>query len=492
MTIEIIGILTLAIAFAGIFRDPSFLVYSLFCATLLGSAAAFILTSLGGTNISPAHLLLGFLAFKLLVDKTIAKNAFDGLTLGQPGFWLLLTVTYSAFSAYFMPILFAGQTIVYPVRIVGSNVYTDPLGPSTANFTQSIYLIGDFVCFFILSGYARSSSGLRTLSNAALATIVLNLIFAVLDLATFATGTTDLLSFIRNANYALLNDEELVGFKRIVGSFIEASSFGAATIGYFAYTMKLWLLGVRPRLTGGLAAGSLTALIFSTSTTAYVGLALFLIFLFFEICLHGALHRMTKQMVMLLIGVPFVILMFCLAVGLNDPAVSYIQNLADMMVFNKMSTQSGYERSSWNAQALQTFFDTYGFGAGNGSLRASSFPLAVLGSLGIVGAILFGLFFAGVFFAKAQLWNSNRIDDANRQAAKSACVAILITATISNPLTDMGLSFFVFAAIACSRPLYSYLGAAKGRYLGLPSVDTHSLPNNSNFKTALRFGRDLS
>jgi hypothetical protein len=201
---------------------------------------------------------------------------------------------------------------------------------------------------------------------------------------------------------------------------------------------------------------------------------------------------MTKQMVMLLIGVPFVILMFCLAVGLNDPAVSYIQNLADMMVFNKMSTQSGYERSSWNAQALQTFFDTYGFGAGNGSLRASSFPLAVLGSLGIVGAILFGLFFAGVFFAKAQLWNSNRIDDANRQAAKSACVAILITATISNPLTDMGLSFFVFAAIACSRPLYSYLGAAKGRYLGLPSVDTHSLPNNSNFKTALRFGRDLS
>src|SRR5258708_1699926 len=122
MTIEAVGVLALAIGLFGFLFDAAFIVYSFFCATLLGSAAAFILTSLGGTNISPAHLLLGFLAFKLLVDKTIAKNAFDGLTLGQPGFWLLLTVTYSAFSAYFMPILFAGQTIVYPVRIVGSNV----------------------------------------------------------------------------------------------------------------------------------------------------------------------------------------------------------------------------------------------------------------------------------------------------------------------------------------------------------------------------------
>ena len=380
MTIELIGFLTLVIAFVGMFRDPSFLVYSFFGATLLGSAAAFILTSLGGTNISPAHLILGFLALKLLLDKSISKNAFDGLAPGLPGFWLLLTVIYSVLSAYFLPILFAGKTFVYPVRVVGSNVYTALLAPSTANLTQSIYLIGDFVCFFVLSGYARTPLGLKTLSTAVLAIVLLNLLFAVLDLGTFATGTTELLSVIRNANYALLSDTEIVGFKRIVGSFIEASSFGAATLGLFAYTSKLWLLGVNPRLFAILSACSLVALMFSTSTTAYAGLAVLLTFFYLEACVEAAFGRLTKQRALFIVGAPLAILVIFIGVSLNEVASAYLQNLADLLILNKMSTQSGYERSAWNAQALQVFFDTYGFGAGNGSLRASSFPLAVLAS----------------------------------------------------------------------------------------------------------------
>jgi hypothetical protein len=474
MTVELIGMLTLAVALIGMFRDPPFLVYSFFCATLLGSAAAFVLVSLGGTNISPGHLLLGFLTLKLLLDKKISVKAFEGLALGQPGFWLLLTVVYSALSAYFMPIFFAGQTFVYPVRVVSSNTYTDQLAPSMANLTQSIYLIGDFVCFFMLSGYAKSPTGLRILSNAALATIVLNLIFSVLDLVTYATGTTELLLFIRNASYSLLNDTEIAGFKRIVGSFAEASSFGAATLGYFAYTCKLWLLGVRPRWMAILSSCSLLALVFSTSTTAYVGLAVFLTYCYLEACVQAAFKQMTKQMALLIIGAPFIVLVICLAVALNDTASTYVQNLADTMVLNKMSTQSGYERSAWNRQALQVFFDTYGFGAGNGSLRASTFPLAVLGSLGLGGAILFCFFFASIFLNRAQFSQSNRFDDANRRAAKSACIATLITATISGALTDLGLSFFAFAAIACSRPVYSTRVSTEGRYRGQLSAETHS------------------
>jgi hypothetical protein len=488
MTVELIGILTLALAFVGMFRDPPFLVYGFFCATLLGSAAAFILTSLGGTNISPGHLLLGFLTLKLLLDRNISRNALDGLAVGQPGFWLLLTVAYSAFSAYFMPIIFMGQTFVFPVRIVSSNIYTDPLAPSTANLTQSIYLIGDFVCFFVLSGYAKFPTGLRTLSNAALATIVLNLFFTVADLATYATGTTELLQIIRNANYSLLSDTEIVGFKRIVGSFIEASSFGAATLGYFAYTSKLWLLGVYPYRTAILSALSLLALVFSTSTTAYVGLAIFLTFCYFEACVQAVFRRMTKQMALLIIAAPIILLVIGLAIALNDAASTYVQNMADTMILKKMSTQSGDERSSWNRQALQTFFDTYGFGAGNGSLRASTFPLAVLANLGFVGAILFCLFFVGIFFGRSPAM-SDRIDDANRRAARSACLAGLITATVSGALTDLGLSFFAFAAIACSRPTYSY---AIGRYRGQLSAETHSSPKNSSPGTEVRFRPDLS
>jgi hypothetical protein len=296
--------------------------------------------------------------------------------------------------------------------------------------------------------------GLRTLSNAVLAMIVLNLIFVVLDLATYSTGTTELLSVIRNAKYSLLAETEIVGFKRIVGSFVEASSFGAATLGFFAYASKLWLLGVNRHRMAILSACSLVALVFSTSTTAYVGLGIFFTFCYLEACAQAALGRMTKQMALLIIGAPIAILVICLTIALNDATSAYVKNLADTMILNKMSTESGVERSMWNRQALQAFFNTYGFGVGNGSLRASSFPLAVLGNLGFVGAILFCLFFVGIFFNRAQFAKSHQIDDAYRQAAKSACIAWLITATISGALTDLGLPFFAFAAIACSRSLY--------------------------------------
>ena len=40
------------------------------------------------------------------------------------------------------------------------------------------------------------------------------------------------------------------------------------------------------------------------------------------------------------------------------------------------------------------------------------------------------------------------MEGAARQAAKSMCLAWLITGTVSNPLVDMGLHFYAFAALA--------------------------------------------
>ena len=47
---------------------------------------------------------------------------------------------------------------------------------------------------------------------------------------------------------------------------------------------------------------------------------------------------------------------------------------------------------------MQNFVDTFGFGVGNGSVRASSVLVGIPASLGIVGT-LFGLFFATAFWA---------------------------------------------------------------------------------------------
>jgi len=85
-----------------------------------------------------------------------------------------------------------------------------------SNFTQSVYFTGDLICFITLYAYASTFSGKKVLGTAALTCATLNLIFGALDLITYFTNTTELFSFIRNANYALLNDTEVAGFKRIV------------------------------------------------------------------------------------------------------------------------------------------------------------------------------------------------------------------------------------------------------------------------------------
>jgi hypothetical protein len=85
-----------------------------------------------------------------------------------------------------------------------------------------------------------------------------------------------------------------------------------------------------------------------------------------------------------------------IVIALNDAYWASLQNLLDTLVLNKMSTDSGIERSSWNKQALQNLFDTFGFGVGNGSVGVSSFPVGVLASLGVFGALIFGMFFVKV------------------------------------------------------------------------------------------------
>ena len=91
MSVELIGAIAFVVGFIGLFVGQNFLVYVFLGSTLLGAAAALILDSLGGTTIQPAHLLLGFLTVKLLASRENRAGAVKAMSLGSPGFWLLVT-----------------------------------------------------------------------------------------------------------------------------------------------------------------------------------------------------------------------------------------------------------------------------------------------------------------------------------------------------------------------------------------------------------------
>jgi hypothetical protein len=448
MSIELVGVITFFFGLAGLFAPPNFIVYAFFGSTLLGAAAALILDSLGGTTIQPAHLLLGFLVAKLFSSRDTRVGLLNAITFGSPSFWLLVTTVYATISAYLMPRLFLGQTLAFIVRAQGGiGSYAAPLAPTTSNLTQSVYLIGDCICFLFLVGFGGSKAGRRCLGRAALMCVILNLVFAALDLTTYATGTTELMSYIRNSTYSILSDTQLAGYKRIVGSFVEASTFGYWTLGYFAFATSLWLNGIAPRLTLSLSALSLVALLFSTSTTAYVGLSVYLSAQFVLIVFNFMLRPIRPQMIIFAVCLPFVLSLVVVLICLNDTSYAYFSDLLNTMVLNKMSTSSGIERSSWNSQAMQNFLDTYGFGVGNGSVRASSFPIAVIASLGFLGGAAYALFLLTIWFRKGR--NEPHDIWALQAAAKAACFAWLIAATTSGAFVDLGLPFFAYAALAC-------------------------------------------
>lgn len=459
MTVEVIGAIALGFGLIGLFLQPAAIVYIFLASTLLGSAGALILTAVGGTTIQPAHLLLGFLTLKLMTVRDIRNGALRAIAIGRPGFWLLATMVYSSISAYLMPRLFWGQTTTFAVRAQAFENYAVLLVPTTSNLTQSIYFIGDFICFIVLWGFANSDAGRRSLARAALACVILNLIFVVLDLGTYLTNTAELLSFIRNATYATMAEAEVAGIKRIVGSFVEASTFGYWTLGYFAFVFSLWLNGIATRLTLSLSVLSLVALLFSTSSTAYVGLAAFLSVQYALIGMRFLSRRVGKQMTAFIVTAPLVIIVVAILIGLNDSAAAYVGNLLDTLVLNKLSTASGVERSSWNSQGIQNFIDTYGFGAGNGSTRTSSFPIAVIASLGIVGSVTYGLFLVKIWLSRNTLVDPTMA--AVQTAARSACLAWLIAATASVGFIDLGLPFFAFAALACADPQSSEMRSPK-------------------------------
>jgi hypothetical protein len=64
-------------------------------------------------------------------------------------------------------------------------------------------------------------------------------------------------------------------------------------------------------------------------------------------------------------------------------------------------------------------------------------------------------------FLVSAIFSRNRsggdpFDGAYRRAAKSACVAWLISASVSGALVDLGLPFYAFAALASSEPVVAF------------------------------------
>lgn len=447
MSIEPIGFLVAFVGVLVLYLGPNFGIYAVTVSSLLGAAAIGRLPGLGDASIAPIHALVVPYVITVLRSSG-TKTWLRTLAFPSPGFWGAAFVVFCLMTAVLMPRIFEGATDVLSIsrnQAGQGGIILTPLMPRPSNITQSMYLAADLVLFAAVAVHAMGGA-LTTIVRAVLVAAIFNLGFAGLDLVTYATGTSSMLGFIRNANYGMQVGVAIGGFKRVVGSFTEASAFGAMTLLFFAFSTELWLRGSFRRIAGPIAALSLAAIVLATSSSSYVGFSVYCLLLWLR-CAFSVFsaHANTRRLAVAIVAPAAalgVIIAVMLVPSLSDPIVEII----DSTLLNKLNTQSGIERWYWNENGLRVFSDTAMLGAGVGSVRASSLVVGLLANAGIGGLALFLLFIASLSLTAVR---GARDPDIGAYVTASAWggFALIVSAVLAASGVDLGLFFFILAAV---------------------------------------------
>ena len=298
-----------------------------------------------------------------------------------------------------MPRFFLGQVVIVPMRnVIGAELLT----PATANFTQSGYMALSVMIAFAVMLMTDEPWFVKTLLASVLAGGVVCIITGLIDLAAASSGLESLLQPFRNADYAYLTNADIAGVRRVVGFTPEASAYGDISVQFAAAIVllrTLYAAGRQRTLATLVAVGLVVMALLSTSSTAYVGLAVLgLVYAANMVrrALWGSSLGQRGLLAELLAGLGLTAVLLALLVArahLYDPLI----NVVDEVIFNKSQSGSFQERSYWNVVAWDAVASTWGLGIGFGSTRTSNWFAAIASNTGLLGVALMAIFLIHTF-----------------------------------------------------------------------------------------------
>lgn len=411
----------------------------------LGAAAAFNLPAVGGASFGIKELAVIALFLMVLSRRGGLDRAMGTLRLGQPGGIALILFLWCIVSALFVPVVLAGATEVFTIARAANThgIRAIPLGPTAGNLTQLFTISLSFAAFLALATDTRIAPDPARIEKALAVATGLNLALGLADLFSASLGATWLMDPLRTANYSILSEARIMGFKRMIGGFPEASSFASFSIGLTGFWLHRYLTARRGPW---MLLIALFCLLRSTSSAGYVALVLFLA----TYAAQGAVTRMgsvlsRRVVITAILGVLLAwhaLVLIYAAYQLVEPVTAFLNE----SLFDKLGSESGIERMSWNAQALRNLTDTWMLGAGLGSARASNWLLSSLGSIGLPGTALFLAFLASVLRMKVRAPGSDL--DSVATALKWGCVATLSCEILIASTPNLGVFFFAMAGLA--------------------------------------------
>ncbi|WP_198174320.1 hypothetical protein [Mesorhizobium xinjiangense] len=452
MQISPIGFVVCAVILLTAHYCRSVLIVGLLASVAFGSTALVALTGLGGSSPLIYTLFSALLITVVVLRRQIWSDL--GVVFGSMRpIWLLTTLmAYAIVGSWLLPRFFAGQTTVFVQGKTRGGVVETSLVPVGGNITQTGYFVLGGLTAIALCILLMNRGSIRHIRTGMFVMCILHAGMGMIDLLGKLAGAGDVLEPIRTASYAMLTEAVEGGFYRIAGAYSEASAFGARSLACLAFVYTYWRR-TNSDLAKWLAIVILMLTVLSTSSTAYVGLAILCVPVGFSISksfLQGRIMFEDLLIVILLcLGIVAV-----MAIVIRSPEFfSPFVKLLDEMVLNKASSTSGQERTYWNVKSLQSFVDTSGLGIGIGSSRASSWLIAVISQLGVIGALLMAILLAYIARGLGRLsaWVPSETA-AIVASVRNYALAGIVSGSLISGTPDPGLMFFVaFAVIAAAR-----------------------------------------
>jgi hypothetical protein len=438
------GLFALCIWFAALWRGLPAATTTVVAMLPFGMLTVVNLPAVGGLSLKISSVCAGLLIVWLAITHIRSRDhIFNHQNLSGTHIALILLIIYVVISAVINVRIFQGEIDVFSLNRgvdrsgKGAIGMLTRLYPGTSNISQTFYMLLSASFFFAVL-LAIRRYGITWIHRALVVTAVVHSVLFVLDVLEL----DGLLSFVRTANYALLTNHEVHGFARIIGGFAEPSGFGSfssALLGYFAlhtFSSRSWVSGFLAQALG-------FCVLLSFSSSAYFG-AFFVVL---------SLLIVTAQKTFFGGGIPrcFVYLGWIAGVlgivffMLNS---ALVEQILDSLIFSKASSSSGHERGLWAEYGFRTFLDTYGLGAGVGSIRSNGWLAVYFGSVGIPGFLLALAFWLQVLLKPLSQALSDEAS-AVFVACKAAVVVTLMMKLASATTPDPGLCLMLFAACIC-------------------------------------------
>lgn len=429
----------------------------LFALLPFGMMAAVNLPALGGTSILVADLAVLGAAAALLVQPGGAGRLVRLFGPRTPGFMLLLFLLWATLATLFFPRIFAGQTEVFAIgRTAGqSGIISTLLQPGTGNLSQLLRMYLSALAFIGAGLFALHRPDPAVTLRAMVAVTGVHLALGAIDIATQALHLTGLMDWARTANYSLTLGQRLAGLNRMIGGFPEASSYGYMLLGLFGFWLSYWTRQDGPsRLPAILAVLTGLALLRSTSSSTYVGLALFLIVFAIGNLPRSASGRISQRSAAIAVVAAALVPTMVMASVTAYEVSPAIADFLDRALFTKLDSDSGIERMTWNLQALRNFWDTGMLGAGLGAVRASNWLVAALATVGLPGTLLLiGLLWR--LFAMRPVPGSDLALVRLAAALQMGLAAFVCRALVVKGTANFDLIFFAMAGLAAGLVLAS-------------------------------------